>query len=559
MIQRVVAGSIAALVGAGGVALVQAQRGGPEWTTSGSDAQRSGWMRADPRISVATMLKPGAFGPFKFLWKLKLEHDPKAPTALTQPVLLTNVVGFRGFKAIVYVATASQTIHAIDYDFGTPLWKYHINYTASPPPLVVGTPECPIGMTAAPSRPTAIVDSAQGGRGGGGRGGRSGGGVGEPGKGATTIALAGKGGPGGPPGPPPAAPAVGPGGAVPGSAAAAAGNQPGGLPGNAVALGGGGGGGGPFRPGADAAYVVGTDGYLHALNIQNGWDNMTPALYLPANTRAVGLIVATTDEGAVAYVATTRGCGSQSDAVWAMDLASPQKTVTAFSVLGATIVGSAGPAIGHDGTVYIATAAGTSALSNTLFSLTPKTLKLKAAAKVPNGNFTSTPLVFTWKDKDAVLVAGGGRVYLFESASFAAPLAVSPVLGGIEFEAGALASWIDLQGTRWVAAPTSRGITTFKLIEQDGKPMFQAGWTSPPIPSPLSPLVINTVMFAASAGTRQAPSVLNALEAATGKPLWNSGTTITTTVRGGLAGGQGSVYVPGSDGTLYAFGFDIEK
>ena len=37
-------------------------------------------------------------------------------------------------------------------------------------------------------------------------------------------------------------------------------------------------------PGGDAAYVVGTDGYLHALNVSNGWDSMTPALFLPAKT-----------------------------------------------------------------------------------------------------------------------------------------------------------------------------------------------------------------------------------------------------------------------------------
>jgi hypothetical protein len=83
-------------------------------------------------------------------------------------------------------------------------------------------------------------------------------------------------------------------------------------------------------PGQDAAYVVGSDGYLHALNVQNGWDNMTPALFLPSNTHPAGLIVATSDAGAVAYAATTRRCGSQPDAVWAMDLASPQKPVTAL-------------------------------------------------------------------------------------------------------------------------------------------------------------------------------------------------------------------------------------
>src|SRR5206468_10346863 len=125
-------------------------------------------------------------------------------------------------------------------------------------------------------------------------------------------------------GAPPAPPAPGspPARTVPGSAAAAAGSVPGGLPGGARA-GGPGGGGGGFVPGADAAYVVGSDGYLHALNVSNGWDNMTPALFLPANTRPMGLIVASGAEGgAVAYAVTTHGCGSQPDAVWAMDLSS---------------------------------------------------------------------------------------------------------------------------------------------------------------------------------------------------------------------------------------------
>ena len=71
--------------------------------------------------------------------------------------------------------------------------------------------------------------------------------------------------------------------------------------------------------------------------------------------------------------------------------------------------------------------------------------------------------------------------------------------------------------------------------------------------------MINGVLFAASSGSRTAPAVLYAIDAATGKDLWNSGKAITSTARGGLSGGQGNVYVPGSDSTLYAFGFEIAK
>jgi outer membrane protein assembly factor BamB len=306
---------------------------------------------------------------------------------------------------------------------------------------------------------------------------------------------------------------------------------------------------------------VGSDGYLHALNVQNGWENMTPALFLPANTRATGLLIATSaDGGAVAYAATTRGCSSQPDAVWAMDLASPQKTVNAFQARSAIIAGTAGPAFGRDGSVYIVTTDGKSPLSNAVVALEPRTLTLKGSVTVPRANFAASPLIFQSSDTDILVAAGGGKLLLFDTRSLSnGPIATSASYGPANFEPGALASWQDAQGVRWIAAPSSRGIVTMKVTEQDGKLAFLPGWTSRDIAAPLPPLVLNGVMFAVSGGTRTAPGVLYAIDAATGKDLWNSARTITSTVRGGLSGGQGNVYVPATDGTLYAFGFAIEK
>jgi outer membrane protein assembly factor BamB len=547
-----------------GAAVLHAQAGGGEWTTGGFDAQRTGWMRTDPRLSVETMQKAGEFGPFKFLWKLKLEHDPDAATTLTEPVLLNQLIGFRGFKSIAFVGTASETVHAIDIDFGTPLWKYHINYTASPPQVLGGPAACPGGLTSSLSRPTPIAPPAGGG-GGGGRGARASGGVGEPGRGATTMPRA-RGGDAPAPAPPAPAPAppAAPGATVPGSAAAAAGVAPGGLPGGARqgAPAGGGAAGviGSFVPGTDAAYVVGSDGYLHALNVSNGWDNMTPALFLPANTRALGLMVATGAGGRpVAYAATTHGCGSQPDSVWAMDLGSPQRSVVAFTAGGAGIAGTGGLALGRDGTVYVTTTAGGAALSSSVVALESRTLKLKASATVPKADFNSSPLVFQWKDKDVVAVAGGGTLYLFDSMALQSGPIASVVLASPGSEAAALVSWLDGQGTRWIAVPLSRGVSAFKVGEQNGKTVLQPGWTSRTLDAPLRPIVINGVMFAASSGTRTTPAVLYAVDAASGKDLWNSGRTMTSAARGSLSGGQGNVYVPGADGTLYAFGFEIAK
>jgi outer membrane protein assembly factor BamB len=538
-------------------------RGGTEWTTGSYDAQRTASIKSDPRISVQAMQKPGEFGRFRFLWKLTLEYDPKAATALTQPILLDRIIGFRGFKSIAFVGTQSETVHAIDIDRGTPLWKYHINYSASPPPVLNVTNECPGGLVAPLSRPTAVAPPAAAAGGAGfGRGGRSGGGVGEPGKGAITLATAGQprggsagaaGGRGGRAGAP---------GTVPGSAAAAAGNTPGGLPPAARgAAAGGGFGGGPFVPGADAAYVVGSDGFLHALNVQNGIDLMPPTLFLPANTRAAGLLIANVpDGGSVAYAATTHGCGSQPDGVWAMELGSDKKDVVAFQPKEAMIAGSAGPALGRDGTVYITTTAGTSPMSHQVIALESKTLKPKSSGTVAGANFNSSPLVFAHKDKDIIAATGTGTLYLFDSTALAGgPVATAVVAGTEKFEPGALASWEDAQNMRWIAVPSSRGIVTFKVSDDTGKLTLRPGWTSRDIPSPLPPLVVNGVLFTASAGTRSVPAVLYGIDASSGKELWSSLRTITTSVRGGLSAGQGNVYVPGADGTLYAFGFAIDK
>ena len=92
--------------------------------------------------------------------------------------------------------------------------------------------------------------------------------------------------------------------------------------------------------------------------------------------------------------------------------------------------------------------------------------------------------------------------------------------------------------------------------------------------SPLTPAIVNGVVFALSSGEfrssdpqltaaqraqRSSPAVLYALDAATGKELWNSGSTITSFVHsGGLCGRRRPGVCRRHDGTQYAFGFPME-
>jgi outer membrane protein assembly factor BamB len=117
-------------------------------------------------------------------------------------------------------------------------------------------------------------------------------------------------------------------------------------------------------------------------------------------------------------------------------------------------------------------------------------------------------------------------------------------------------------------------IVAWNVVDKNGAPAFEPGWVSRDLISPLPPIVVNGVVFAASSGEfrtsdasmpateragKSKPAVLYALDGRSGKELWNSGDTITSFVHsGGLAAGGTRVYVSTYDGVQYAFGFPIE-
>jgi len=307
---------------------------------------------------------------------------------------------------------------------------------------------------------------------------------------------------------------------------------------------------------------------LHFLNVAHGLDVGPPVKFLPPNANAQGLIVV--DE--VAYVATMQGCGGVANGVWALDLASKQ--VTTWKSNGG-VAGFAGPAMGSDGTLYVATTEGE------LVALEPKTLQLKDSYTAGKPEFTSSPVVFGYQGKTLVAATTkDGRVHLLDTAALGGadrqtPLYKTPADSkAADFVPGALASWQDPGGTPWALAPAADAIVAFKVVERDGAPVVERGWISREMVSPLPPMIINGVVFAVSSGEfrtndskitaaqraqRSSPAVLYALDGTTGKELWNSGKTITSfAVGGGLSGGSSQVYLGAYDGTLYAFGFPIE-
>lgn len=553
--------------GIASAALLQAQgRGGGEWTTSGSDAQRTAWVRADARLTREAVQK----GELKFLWKATFENHARQLNSLTQPILLDRLIGFRGFKALAFIGGSADRVFAIDTDLGRPYWTTHLNYSVATGGQPPSSWSCPGGLVATPTRRTNVAPSAFGGGGGGGRGGRSGSAVGLPGRGAAILSQAptGRGTAPAPPVPPPApvstTPAVAP---------------------------------IPFG-GVDPVYAVGSDGLLHTLASSNGADIEPPAPFLPPSSKPSGLIFI----DGVVYTSTSDGCGAAPNAVWALDLTTKERKAAAWKTGGANVAGTTGPTLGTDGTLYVAVgstptsgtpASTTSAgqeTSDAVVALERKTLARKDWFTADGADFNTSPIVFRYKDKDLIAAtANDGRLYVLDSASLGGadhktPLYVTPKYTAAGAGA-ALATWED-GGTRWILAPavaaapagaggpaTNGRLVAFKLVDQNGKLTLESGWTSRGLTSPLGPIVVNGVVFVASSGEfrganarltaaqraqRSTPAVLHALDGATGKELWNSGKTMTSFARAGLSAGSGQVYVVTFDNTLYAFGIPME-
>jgi outer membrane protein assembly factor BamB len=108
----------------------------------------------------------------------------------------------------------------------------------------------------------------------------------------------------------------------------------------------------------------------------------------------------------------------------------------------------------------------------------------------------------------------------------------------------------------------------FKVVGEGQDPKLESAWISGDFDLPDPPVIANGVLFALSTGenavqkggektrfTNTHGAVLRALDAATGKELFNSKDDIASWVHfSGLAVANGQVYVVDHDSNVYAFG-----
>jgi hypothetical protein len=542
----------AALISVVGATALCAALWAADWPSEGGNPQRDGWSQGEKKLSKET-----ATTGIHLLYTVKFDNKVKGTSDLTSPIILSNLIGWKGFKELLFVGGSSDVVYSIDSDLGKTYFETPLGYKADASQAPSSGILCPGGLTA-------------------------------------TVAI-------------PGTSAAGRGFAPPGSAAAQRVGRVARTPAPA------GRGRGGFGGGPGTLYAVGSDGYLRTLREQDGNADATPPVkFLPANSRATGLNV----NGPMIYAATVDECGGNPNSIYAIKTA--DGTLASFTTGGSGASGAGGTAIGTDGVVYAQIASGhgnvAGAYNDTVLSLKADDLTVQdyftppvALPEVPKGVAypNVTPTVFGYEDKDWIVTGGrDGRIYILDADSLGGadhhtPLYQSDVIVAPDknFAGNGIwnnfATWLDADGTRWLYAsirgaaagkfPMSNGpapagsIVAFKIEVKDDKPFLTPQWTSRDLVSPAAPVTANGLVFALSTGqpTRLSkengtpytvaewekmakPAALYVLDGATGKELFTSGNKAASYSPSGLAVANSRIYFSTHDNTLYAYGIPLE-
>ena len=369
-------------------------------------------------------------------------------------------------------------------------------------------------------------------------------------------------------------------------------------------------------PGKYVAYVVSWDGRLRKLDVASGEDIEPPALFVPPNGKPYALNLV----NGVIYTATAQGCGGNPNNFYAYDLAT--KKVGNWAPGSGGMWPRTGPSVGKDGTVYAGSGDGDYLPAQQIYGQAmigvkqnpqTKALELKDWYAPSNAywmrkrdlDFDTSSPIFDYKGKEYLVSSSKEcRIWLLETSALGGedhrtPAHRTPLLCNEEVNFtmgvwGAMATWLDPKGTRWILtpfwgpkhsrfeAPIEHGqvvygaIAAFKLVDDKlGKPTLIPAWISRDMYMADPPVVANGVIYAYGSGestTQRWPepghvggsagriqesthAVVYALDGETGKELWSSGDQIASWNHfSGLSVANGRVYVGTFDGMLYCFG-----
>jgi hypothetical protein len=483
-----------------------------DYLRDGPDSQNTGWLRNEKVFTPANVKDT------KLLWKMKLDTTARVKHNLFPPLIVESVKTTSGNKQIAVVAGVSDDLFAIDADAGTLLWTKHFDAEGE---ISAGV-FCPGGQVAVP----VIAPASEAGE-------------------YTLYALAG-------------------------------------------------------------------DGRLWQVNVANGENVAPPAKFIPPNAKAWALNLF---EGVV-YSTSAQGCGDLPYAFFSYDLATGKSS--AFVPAGGGLWGRRGPSVAPDGTVFMGTGDGpfdpeNGQLGNAIVAVKlndEKELKLTGYYAPGNANynwlrdldFNISPMIFDYNGRHWVLNTGKEcRLLLSDRDKFGGADHRTETVRTLQIcnddQAqttkgvwGAPAERTDASGNEWIylpfwgpvsmtfhapieyGRPQSGAVAAFQMKDTNGKVTIEPKWLSADIVSAEEVIFANGVVFTYGSGERQtrldrawddppppdprtAHAVMYALDATTGKELWNSGDAIATTNHfSGMSLANGRAYIGTVDSMIYCFG-----
>jgi len=371
-------------------------------------------------------------------------------------------------------------------------------------------------------------------------------------------------------------------------------------------------------PGKYVAYAVSWDGRLRTLDVLTGEEIEPAQLFVPPNGKPYGLNLVK----GVIYTSTAQGCGGNPNNFYSFDLAT--KKVGNWAPGSGGLWPRTGPSVGKDGTVYAGSGDGDYLPEQQIYGQAmigvkqnpdSKALELKDWYAPSNAywmrkrdlDFNTASPIFDYKGKEYLVSSSKEcRIWLLDTAMLGGedhrtPVYRTPLICNEEVNFtmgvwGALASWEDSNGTRWVLtpfwgpkhpqfkAPIEHGtvvygaLAAFKVEEKAGpagKVVLTPAWISRDMYMAEPPIVANGIVFGYGSGEsttqrwaepghvggaqgriqESTHAILYALDAQTGAELWSSGDQIASWNHfTGLSVANGRVYIGTYDGMLYCFG-----
>ena len=497
-----------------------------DWLTDGGTSERTAWQQNEKIFTLENVSET------KLLWKIKLDNEPRQMHNFLPPLAAEGVKTNAGEKEIVLATGVSDNIYAIDASNGKLIWKKQFDRNWDPTP---GMREpyllCPGGIMATP-----VIGPGDG-------------------EGKYTI------------------------------------------------------------------YAASWDGRLRQVNLADGEDLAPPAKFMPPNGKPYALnlvdnVIYTHSAQhcggnpniAYTYDLETKKVGSWGPAgggMWG-------RTGPAVSSDKVMYTGTGDGVWDPENGVFGNGIIGLQQDPDT------KSLELVDYYGPSNAEWLFkrdldmqvTPVIFNYKGREMMVDAGKECVmYLMDLESIGGddhrtPEYRSPLVCNedVNFQSagvwGAMASWTDEEtGDVWVLSPiwgpkhsnfhapiengevVDGAIVAFKVKDNpNGKGAWlEPGWISPNMNRAEPPVIANGIVFAYGNGedTHQSMHdvgltntaeeriagstncVLYALDARTGKELWNSGDQITSWNHwSGISIANGRVYITDFEGYLYAFGIE---